>query len=169
MEDLIEEVVGEIRDEYDPDTHHALRLRGGDIVTDGLLNLDQFEEATGVRLPEGPYETAAGYVVACLGHLPGLGESVECAGVRLTVTRLDGRRIDRLRVTRLAPPDEDADAPWPGPAEPESPEPAQASVSASASSGAIGAATAEPPPTRSGELAAGDAAAGDPAEARTGP
>ena len=117
MEDLIEEVVGEIRDEYDPDTHHALRLRGGDIVSDGLLNLDQFDEATGVRLPEGPYETAAGYVVACLGHLPALGESVECAGVRLTVTRLDGRRIDRLRVTRLAPPDQDADAPLPGPAE----------------------------------------------------
>ena len=73
MEDLIEEVVGEIRDEYDPDTHQALRLRGGDIDTDGLLNLDEFEEATGVRLPDGPYETAAGYVVARLGHLPASG------------------------------------------------------------------------------------------------
>ncbi|MGZ4664961.1 MAG: hemolysin family protein [Frankiaceae bacterium] len=133
MEDLIEEVVGEIRDEYDPDTHQALRLHGGDIVTNGLLNQDQFEEATGVRLPEGPYETAAGYVVASLGHLPALGESVEYAGVRLTVTRLDGRRVDRLRVTRLAPPDQDADSPLSGPverepAEREAVEPATGSV-----------------------------------------
>ena len=111
MEDLIEEVVGEIRDEYDPDTPQALRLRGGDIDTDGLLNLDEFEEASGVRLPDGPYETAAGYVVARLGHLPSLGESVEFAGIRLTVTRLDGRRIDRLQVTRLAQPNPEASAP----------------------------------------------------------
>ena len=139
MEDLIEEVVGEIRDEYDPDTHHALRLRGGDIVTDGLLNLDEFEEATGVRLPDGPYETAAGYVIARLGHLPALGESVECAGIRLTVTRLDGRRIDRLQVTRLAQPNQDASAP----AESPEPEPASGAAVVPASGGpAVGDAAA---------------------------
>jgi ribosomal protein L12E/L44/L45/RPP1/RPP2 len=57
-----------------------------------------------VRLPDGPYETAAGYVLQALGHLPSVGETVEIAGVRLTVTALDGRRIERLRVTLVAPP-----------------------------------------------------------------
>ncbi|HMA47378.1 MAG TPA: hemolysin family protein [Frankiaceae bacterium] len=100
LEDLLEEVVGDIRDEYDPAASAARRLRGGDVEVDGLLNLDEFEEATGIRLPEGPYETAAGYVMRTLGHLPAPGETVEADGARLTVVGLDGRRVSRLRVTR---------------------------------------------------------------------
>lgn len=100
LEDLLEEVVGDIRDEYDPAASAARRLRGGDVEVDGLLNLDEFEEATGIRLPEGPYETAAGYVMRTLGHLPAPGETVEADGARLTVVSLDGRRVSRLRVTR---------------------------------------------------------------------
>ena len=99
LEDLIEEVVGEIRDEYDREVPEPRRLRGGDVEVDGLLNLDEFTEATGVQLPEGPYETAAGFVVNRLGHLPRVGEAVEDNGVRLSVSQLDGRRIERLRVS----------------------------------------------------------------------
>ena len=98
LEDLIEEVIGDIRDEYDVDGDEALRLAGGEIEADGLLNLDEVHEQTGVRLPEGPYETLAGYVMAALGHLPRLGEAVEADGHRLTVTELDGRRVARVRV-----------------------------------------------------------------------
>ena len=99
LEDLIEEVVGEIRDEYDVPGDEALRLSGGDIEADGLLNLDDVFEQTGVRIPEGPYETLAGYVMATLGHVPRIGEAVEVAGHRLEVSELDGRRIARVRVT----------------------------------------------------------------------
>ncbi|HUR15177.1 MAG TPA: hemolysin family protein [Mycobacteriales bacterium] len=100
LEDLIEEVIGDIRDEYDsPDA--ALRFKGGDIEADGLLNLDEVEEQTGVTLPEGPYETLAGYVMAALGHVPKKGEAVEVDGHRLVVTELDGRRIARVRVIPL--------------------------------------------------------------------
>src|SRR6516165_8369951 len=62
LEDLVEELIGEIRDEYDIEQDHATRLPAGDVEVDGLLNLDEFAEQTGVELPEGPYETAAGYV-----------------------------------------------------------------------------------------------------------
>jgi magnesium and cobalt exporter, CNNM family len=65
---------------------------------DGLLNLDEFAEQTGVELPEGPYETAAGYVLAALGKLPDIGNQVQVAGHTITVTEMDGRRIARLRV-----------------------------------------------------------------------
>jgi len=97
LEDLIEEVIGDIRDEYDVD-EHDLRIAGGEVEADGLLNLDEVYEQTGVRLPDGPYETMAGYVMASLGHVPRVGEAVECDGHRLTVTELDGRRIARVRV-----------------------------------------------------------------------
>jgi putative hemolysin len=71
---------------------------------DGLLNLDEFAEQTGLKLPDGPYETVAGYVMWALGHVPKAGEAVEAPGLRLKVARLDGRRVDRVRVTPLGAP-----------------------------------------------------------------
>jgi putative hemolysin len=106
LEDLIEEVIGDIRDEYDLDGDEALRIAGADIQADGLLNLDEVYEQTGVRLPEGPYETLAGFVMAGLGHVPHVGEAVEADGHRLTVTELDGRRVARVRVDSLEVPDD---------------------------------------------------------------
>ena len=106
LEDLIEEVIGDIRDEYDVEGDDPLRLRGGEVEADGLLNLDEVRTVTGVDLPEGPYETLAGYVMSCLGHVPRLGEAVEVDGHRLEVSELDGRRTARVRVTPLVQPDD---------------------------------------------------------------
>ena len=106
LEDLIEEVIGDIRDEYDVEGDDPLRFSGGEVEADGLLNLDEVRTVTGVDLPEGPYETLAGYVMACLGHVPRLGEAVEVDGHRLEVSELDNRRIARVRVTPLVAPDE---------------------------------------------------------------
>jgi putative hemolysin len=83
------------------------QLRGGAIEVDGLLNLDDFAEQTGIELPEGPYETVAGYMLAMLGQLPTGHEAVEIGGHRLTVLAMDGRRIARVRVDP-AEPDGDA-------------------------------------------------------------
>jgi putative hemolysin len=105
LEDLIEEVIGDIRDEYDAPGDEALRFNGGEVDADGLLNLDEVEEQTGVRLPDGPYETLAGYVMASLGHVPRIGEAVEVDGHRLEVSELDGRRVARVRVTPIEVPD----------------------------------------------------------------
>jgi len=99
LEDLVEELVGDIRDEYDPDERQALRLVSGDVEVDGLLNLDDFQDETGLELPDGPYETVAGYIVARLGHVPVVGESCAFDGHQLTVVGLDGRRVSRVRVS----------------------------------------------------------------------
>jgi magnesium and cobalt exporter, CNNM family len=107
LEDLVEELIGDIRDEYDAEAEQARRLVGGQVDVDGLLNLDDFAEETGVVLPEGPYETVAGYVIAALGKLPSTGDWVEVSGHRLTVAEMDGRRIARIRVS----PAGDAGAP----------------------------------------------------------
>jgi putative hemolysin len=100
LEDLIEEVIGEIYDEYDAevDDEGARQPPGGPREVDGLLNLDDFTEATGLALPDGPYETVAGYVLAELGRLPEVGDEVVVEGRTVTVLELDGRRISRLRV-----------------------------------------------------------------------
>jgi len=99
LEDLIEEVIGDIRDEYDEDTTEARRLAGGDVEVDGKLNLDEIAEITGVELPEGPYATIAGFVMAELGRLPKTGDTVEHHGIRVTVVRTEGRRAARVRLT----------------------------------------------------------------------
>jgi putative hemolysin len=103
LEDLVEELVGDIQDEYDVDEGQPKQLRGGAIEVDGLLNLDDFAEQTGIELPEGPYETVAGYMLAMLGQLPTGHEAVEIGGHRLTVLAMDGRRIARVRVDPSEP------------------------------------------------------------------
>ncbi len=101
LEDLMEELVGDIRDEYDTEERPALRLASGRLELDGLLNLDDFEEEAGFALPEGPYETVAGFVLSVLGHIPEPGETVPAEGHRLTVVETDGRRVSRVRVEPL--------------------------------------------------------------------
>jgi putative hemolysin len=100
LEDLVEELIGDIWDEYDDSvSSQARQLPRGELEVDGLLNLDDFAEQTGITLPDGPYETVAGYLVARLGQLPAEGDHVDAGDHKLTVTELDGRRISRIRVT----------------------------------------------------------------------
>ncbi len=110
LEDLIEEVIGEIYDEYDEDAvPESDEPAEGPHDVDGLLNLDDFADATGLHLPEGPYETVAGWVLAELGRIPVVGDSVEVEGRQVTVTELDGRRIARLGVSPTPPAGVDGD------------------------------------------------------------
>ena len=96
LEDLVEELVGDIRDEYDEVGGETRRLTGGSFEVEGLLNLEDFEDEVGFALPDGPYETVAGFVVATLGQLPALGDRVVVEGHQLEVLELDGRRIARV-------------------------------------------------------------------------
>jgi len=101
LEDLVEELVGDIRDEYDTDESVTQRLVDGEVELDGLLNLDDFEDETGLRLPEGPYETVAGYITSRLGRLPTVGDECRVDGHLLSVVGMDSRRIDRVRVANV--------------------------------------------------------------------
>jgi putative hemolysin len=105
LEDLMEELVGEIYDEYDTGADHEDRVRvsNGSIEVDGGLILQEFESASGFSLPEGPYETVAGFVVDQLGRLAHTGDRVEASGHELAVTAMDRLRIARIRVTPLNP------------------------------------------------------------------
>ena len=100
LEDLVEELIGDIRDEYDTDESEGVIAAGIDTVVDGLLNLDDFAEETLIDLPVGPYETVAGFVAAELGRIPIVGDVVHIHDGELTVTEMDGRRVSRIRVVR---------------------------------------------------------------------
>jgi putative hemolysin len=105
MEDILEELVGEIEDEYDPaDTHPDAT------EFDGLLHRDELAERTGIVLPEGPYETLAGFVQTALGRIPVAGDVVEEHGHRFTVVEMDGRRVAQVRIAPPTPLPADADA-----------------------------------------------------------
>ena len=105
LEDLVEELVGEIRDEYDDAEEPTSKAVGGIVEVDGLLNLSDLEDDIGIELPEGPYETVAGYVANLLGRLAELGDTVDYPGGRIEVTELDGRRIARVRFELVQEPD----------------------------------------------------------------
>lgn len=101
MEDLVEELIGDIRDEYDTDASEGVINPGSDVIVDGLLNLEDFRDETNIELPEGPYETVAGFVAAQLGRIPMVNDEIEVPGGQLTVTEMDGRRVSRIHVTRV--------------------------------------------------------------------
>jgi putative hemolysin len=121
LEDLVEELVGDIRDEYDVDEPETTRLTGGELEVDGLLNLDDFEDESGLVLPDGPYETVAGYIVQQLGHVPTVGETATFDGHTLTVVELDGRRIARVKVKITGPAESPSAAADSGKGQPNTP------------------------------------------------
>jgi CBS domain containing-hemolysin-like protein len=114
VEDLIEEIVGDVRDEHDDATPDVVPAGRGWQVS-GLLRIDEVATETGFRAPEGEYETIGGLVLQELGHIPETGEAVELTAFDpdqpsdeparwlATVVRMDGRRIDLLELTELGP------------------------------------------------------------------
>jgi putative hemolysin len=108
MEDLVEELVGDITDEYDPVVEKQAAVRG-QLIVDGLTTLDDFAEQTGYVLEEGPYDTVAGFFMARLGQLPAVNDTLEVevattededsrARLELRVTQLDGRRAAQFAI-----------------------------------------------------------------------
>jgi CBS domain containing-hemolysin-like protein len=109
VEDLAEELVGEIADEYDiAPAAFEITAPSGDrsVLVEGVLREDEVAEATGFRLPEGPYETLAGFIMARLGHIPSNGETLSEQGWEFTVVEVDRHRIEQVRVTRPEPTDD---------------------------------------------------------------
>jgi putative hemolysin len=102
LEDLIEELVGEIVDEYDVEEPAVRRLPDGSIVVTGRMGVADADELLDARLPQGGWDTVGGLVLDLAGHVPAEGESVDVDGFRLVAERVRGRRIDAVRIVRTA-------------------------------------------------------------------
>lgn len=108
IEDIVEEVIGEIADEFDPDLRYISETAPGEWVLDGRLPI---EDALGLGLPveeSDEYETIAGWVLEQLGHIPSPGERFECEGYEFRIQAMRRRRIARVRASRATPSVEDA-------------------------------------------------------------
>ncbi len=103
MDDLLGELVGELFDEQDDESEEISRIRPDVWNVAGSMDVDDFEEQTGLELPEGDYHTVAGFVFSELGHLPSKGETLVWEGTQFEVTGLDERRITEITV-RLSTP-----------------------------------------------------------------
>ena len=104
LEDLIEELVGEIVDEYDVEDPVVEPLAGGAVRVNARMPLDELNELLDLDLPEGDWDTVGGLLFAHLGHLPAEGEELELLGHVLRAEKVQGRRIGRIRITIGATP-----------------------------------------------------------------
>jgi putative hemolysin len=103
LEDLVECLIGDIRDEYDSDEMEVqIESRTGDFEVDGLISIEDLCEQTGLEIPEGPYETASGFVMHVLGRIPVVDDVVSINGLRFTVLTLEGKRAGQLLISRNA-------------------------------------------------------------------
>jgi CBS domain containing-hemolysin-like protein len=106
LEDLIEELVGEIVDEFDVEEAQVEPLPGGNVRVNARMPIDEVNELLHAELPDGDWDTIGGLVFNLLGHVPSEGESVEVDGYQLTAEKVQGRRIGRVRIVRLPSPEE---------------------------------------------------------------
>ncbi len=103
LEDIVEAIVGNIQDEYDDEDEEISKINETTLTIDGMTNLEEVAELTGTELPEGSYDTVAGFIIKELGLLPEEGKTYEVnyKNLKLTVLSVDERRIDKVRVEIL--------------------------------------------------------------------
>ncbi|CAB4786941.1 unannotated protein [freshwater metagenome] len=103
LEDLVECLIGDIRDEYDEDEGEVSQeARTGDFEVDGLISIADLIEQIGLEIPDGPYETASGFVMHYLGRIPKDHDVVSVNGLRITVLSMEGKRAGQLLISRTS-------------------------------------------------------------------
>ena len=113
LEDLIESIVGNIRDEYDEEEEEINQIDETTFTVDGTIDIDEVDELVGVEIPEGDYDTLAGFVISLLGYLPGedaeLPIETQYENLRFTILSMDERRVDKIKIEILPVEDEDGE------------------------------------------------------------
>jgi CBS domain containing-hemolysin-like protein len=105
IEDLLEEIVGEIRDEYDVESEPIVDEGGGRFLFSGKVDIDEVSQRLGVSIERKGFETVGGYVMAHVGRVPAVGERFEADGLRVEVVDAERRRINKVRIGRLPTPE----------------------------------------------------------------
>jgi putative hemolysin len=105
LEDLLEELVGEITDEYDTEEPELEQVADDVFRVDGKLSIDEVNELLDVELPDEEWDTVGGLMLGLLGSIPDEGEEVSFQNLRFTAERVDGRRISKVLITREEQPE----------------------------------------------------------------
>jgi len=107
LEDIIEEIVGEIQDEFDEEAEQIVKLGENAWRCDARIRLEELNEAIGSQLPSGEYDSLAGYVFDLFERIPSAGEQVMEGDLRFTIEAMEGHRLISIRIDRVAPPEND--------------------------------------------------------------
>ena len=99
IEDILEEIVGEIRDEHDTEEGRITRTPDGDLLVDARLDIEELAEHLGVKIPEGNFESVGGFIINLMGRVPQPRETIEYAPLKMTVESADARKIHTVRVS----------------------------------------------------------------------
>lgn len=110
LEDLIEEIVGEITSEYGTERRLIRSINDQEAVVDARISIPDFNEAMDIELPVEDADTLGGFIFEQLGRIPDPGDTFEADQVRINILSMTGQRINMVRVTRIAPPAEDEEA-----------------------------------------------------------
>jgi putative hemolysin len=103
IEDMLEEIVGEIRDEYDVETEPIVDEGGGRFLFNGKVDIDEVTQRLNVQIAREGFETVGGFLITHLGRVPAVGEQVDIGGLHLEVLDIDRRRVSKVRITRREP------------------------------------------------------------------
>ncbi len=101
LEDIVEEIVGEIQDEYDTEEEDIVMNSDGSAIVDGAVDAELVCEKFGVEPPKGEFESITGMLIEKAGHIPSLNQVIETAGLKITVLEKDGHRVKKVKVERL--------------------------------------------------------------------
>ncbi|TFG93799.1 MAG: HlyC/CorC family transporter [Syntrophobacterales bacterium] len=104
LEDLIEEIVGEIHDEHDVEENPFTNLPGGDVLVDSRVDIEEFEEHFGIKVPEGQFETLGGFIFYLIKKIPVTGETLAYEDLKITIEAADERSIKKVRIQRTGEP-----------------------------------------------------------------
>ncbi|MBW1700788.1 MAG: HlyC/CorC family transporter [Deltaproteobacteria bacterium] len=104
VEDIIEEIVGEIMDEHDDEKSLVTIIDDETLLVDARLEVEKLEEHLGLELPKGEFESVGGFVIHLLGRIPQVNEIVSFEGLEITIKKADQRKIDKVLITHKAPP-----------------------------------------------------------------
>ena len=108
IEDLLESIVGNIKDEYDDEEEEIVQLDEKTFNFDGITDIEEVEETLNIKIPEGEYDTLGGLIMSELGRMPEENDEIICEGYKFIVEEMDERRIDRVRIEKL--PEEEVES-----------------------------------------------------------
>jgi len=105
IEDILEEIVGEIMDEHDPEDSLLTVLDGHSVLVDARLEIENLEEHFGRKLPQGDFESVGGFIIHLLGRIPTVGEKIGFEDLEMTVKSADNRKIHKILISHQSPPE----------------------------------------------------------------
>lgn len=101
LEDIIEEIIGDVMDEYDAEEKHIVEHEDGSITVNARLDVEELEDYLEMELPEGRFESVGGFVISLMGKVPSVGERVVYRDIEITIEAADSRKIERIQIRRL--------------------------------------------------------------------